>query len=444
MTGRADAGDVEILRDERLAGMNAEDLAARFGTPLYVYDLAVVDGQVDRLRAAIPAGVDLAYAVKANPALAIVGHLARRGLGADVASAGELELVRRAGVAPERIVFTGPGKQDHELHAAAPAGLRAITVESPGELERLERIASGLGVRPTILLRASAAGDGPLEDVRLIGGDGASKFGMDDGDLDWCARRAVRSDHVELVGLHAFGASNVRDASALVDHVAASAARARRLSVENGFSLRLLDAGGGLGIPYRDDELPLDLNALGSGLDSLAARWAADPVTGGMRLLLEPGRFLVGPAGSYVARVVDRKSVGETSVAILDGGVHHLMRPALVRQEHRVALVARRPEPDGAVEGRERAPSPGGPILVAGPLCTGLDIFSRAAALPGVSVGDLLAVLDVGAYGFTEAMPFFLSHPAPAEVVVRDGRAELVRPRLDPRTWLDWQHDPGW
>ena len=157
------------------------------------------------------------------------------------------------------------------------------------------------------------------------------------------------------------------------------------------------------------------------------------------RLLLEPGRFLVGPAGAYLARVVDRKTVDGTVVVILDGGVHHVLRPALVGQEHRIRAFggARRGAGAGS-DGRMV------PVTVAGPLCSGLDVFSQAAVMTPPDVGDLVAVLDVGAYGFTESMPLFLSHPIPAEVAVRGGRAALIRPRQEPGEWLDRQVVPDW
>jgi diaminopimelate decarboxylase len=401
---------------------------------VYVYDLDVIDRQVAALRAVLPPVVDLAYAVKANPALSVVAHLGRLGLGADVASGGELELVARAGIGPDRVVMTGPGKRDDELRTAVAAGIRAVTVESPGELARLEAIASDLGRRQQILLRAAIPEHAPLERVRLVGDDGAGKFGMDRADLVASAARAVASPHLELLGLHAFGASNVLDAGALVDHIAATVQAARRLALGAGVPVRLIDAGGGLGIAYQTHQAELDLDRLGDGLAELTADWPTDPLLRDARLLLEPGRFLVGPAGAYLARVVDRKTVGGSAVVILDGGVHHVLRPALVRQEHRLR----------AFRGDAGDPKSGPadraiPVTVAGPLCSGLDVFSLAAEMVPPDVGDLVAVLDVGAYGFTESMPLFLSHPIPAEVAVRDGRAALIRPRLEPGEWLDRQ-----
>lgn len=426
----------EIFRAGRFGGLAPDELAERFGTPFYIYDFDVIERQVVALRDVLPSVVELAYAVKANPALAVVAHLGRLGLGADVASGGELETVRRAGIGPERVVMTGPGKRDDELRAAVAAGIRAVTVESPGELARLEAIAAESGRRQPVLLRAAVSDHARLERVRLVGDDGAGKFGMDAADLTAAARTAVASPYLDLLGLHAFGASNVLDAGALVEHVAATVRAARRLALAAGTTLRLVDAGGGLGIPYEPDEQSLDLIRLGSGLNAITQTWAADPLLAEARLLLEPGRFLVGPAGAYVARVVDRKTVDGAAVAILDGGVHHVLRPALVGQEHRIRAVSARSQ---AV-----ASGPMVPVTVAGPLCSGLDVFSQAAIMTPPEVGDLIAILDVGAYGFTESMPLFLSHPIPAEVAMRAGRAELIRPRQEPVDWLDRQVLPDW
>lgn len=421
----------EILRNGRLGGIVPAILAEKYGTPFYVYDLDVIDRQVAALRDALPGQFELAYAIKSNPALAIVAHMADLGLGADVASAGELRTVERAGFSPDRVLMTGPGKRDAELALAVEMGIRVITVESPGELDRLERVAAGVGRRVPILLRAAVTGDASMEKVRLIGDEGAGKFGMDGRDLLASATRAAASPHLDLMGLHAFGASNLLDAGALANHIESTVLTARRLAEATGFRLRLVDGGGGLGIPYDQEEPTLDLALLGRRLAAMTERWAGDPMLAGIRVLMEPGRFLVGPAGAYVARVVDRKSVNGSMVAILDGGVHHVLRPALVGQEHRVRLI-----------GKSNALAKPRPVTVAGPLCTGLDVIAAGALLVPPDPGDLVAVLDVGAYGYTESMPWFLSHPVPPEVVIQGGRSALIRPRIAPSSWLDIQRLP--
>ena len=445
----ADTGSLSIVVGREIAGRDPELLAGLAGTPFYAYDLDVVERRLAALRAVLPPSFEVAYATKANPSLAVVAFLGSLGVGGDIASGGELELVERAGISASRVVFTGPGKSDAEHRAAITAGIRAITVESPGELARLEAVAESLGRRVPILLRWAVGERSRHESVRIIGDAGAGKFGMGADDLRAAAVRAAGSPHVTLLGLHAFGASNLRDADALVDHVQATVAFAADVAADVGVTLWLVDAGGGLGIPYDDDSTPLDLERLGAGLHLLAAGWADDPRLANLRVLLEPGRFLVGPAGIYVTRVIDVKRLDGRTVAIVDGGIHHVLRPALVRQPHRLVRVGARSASDdrmlAATAGVGTATGPVTAVAaVAGPLCTGLDILSPAAAVGDVHPGDLLAVLDVGAYGFTESMPLFLSRATPAELVLHDGRAAVVRPPLQPSHFLDQQVLPEW
>jgi diaminopimelate decarboxylase len=429
------------LREEstvapELGGLDPERLATEFGTPLYVYDLDVVDRQVAVLRAALPRTFDVAYAIKANPSLGVVAHLAGLGLGADVASGGELATALRAGIDPARVVFTGPGKRDDELQAAAAAGLRAVTVESLGELDRLAAIAARLQTRVPVLLRVATTGTEDAHGV-LIGRQDGGKFGIDRNELAEAARRAGCSPHLRLLGLHAFGASNVLDADSLAGHVAATVSEAARLAallrrdVQTDFRLELVDVGGGLGIPYADGEPDLDLDRLGRRLAELAAGWAAADETRDVRVLLEPGRFLIGPAGTYLTRVIDRKRIGAREIVIVDGGIHHLVRPALVGRQHRIVNVLRRMDAQTKVS-------------VAGPLCSGLDVLADDIPIAAPEIGDLLGVRDTGAYGYTESMPLFLSHPSPAEVAIRDGRVALLRPRVEPAIWLEAQRLPVW
>jgi diaminopimelate decarboxylase len=433
-----DAGALSITVGREIAGHDPETLAALAGTPYYAYDLDVVARRLAALRAVLPVCFEVAYATKANPSLSVVAFLGSLGVGGDIASGGELELVERAGIAASRVVFTGPGKSEAEHRAAIEAGIRAITVESPGELLRLEAVAASMGRRVPILLRWAVGERSRHESVRIIGDAGAGKFGMGADDLRVAAARAAASTHLELLGVHAFGASNLRDADALVEHVDATVAFAADVTAAAGVPLRLVDAGGGLGIPYADDDGPLDLGRLGTGLAVLAARWASDPLLASLQVLLEPGRFLVGPTGVYVTRIIDVKRLDGRTVAIVDGGIHHVLRPALVRQPHRLIRVGAGAPADG-----DREPVTA-LAAVAGPLCTGLDILSPGAPIGQVAPSDLVAVLDVGAYGFTESMPLFLSRTTPAEIVLRNGRAFVARPPIEPRHFLDQQVLPNW
>ncbi|MDA8237260.1 MAG: alanine racemase [Chloroflexi bacterium] len=415
------ARDVEgrgIWRDGLLAGLHPADLASTFGTPLYVYDLDLVAARARMLRARVPARADIAYAVKANPSLAVIAAALSGCTGADVSSAGELEAARRAGVPPTSIVVTGPGKSDRFLGQAVRSGVRAVVVESPGELGRLERIADDAGVVVPVLFRL------PAHEGQV--------FGMSAEDAIEAARRAVASPVLEPLGVHAFGVSAEVDPAVLAAHVERTVEAGRRLSREAGFALRLVDAGGGLGIPYADGDAPLDPAVLGDHLGRLDEALADDPATRDTRVLLEPGRFLVAPAGAYLARVMDVKRLHGRHVAVLDGGINHLLAPALVGRHHRLRLV-------GSPQPGDRDPVP---TDLVGPLCTGLDVLARPDAFPEARPGDLIVALDVGAYGFTQSMPWFLSHEGPAEVGVRGGHAWLLRQRLDPADLVAGQRMP--
>jgi len=408
-----------------IAGLDVAELTERYGSPLYVYDAGVIRHRVARLRSALPATVDIAFAVKANPSPAVLSTLRSTGVGADVASGGELRAVLRAGFDPEWIVFTGPGKTDAELEAALRARIGTLTIESLDELEVVIDLAAVAEPGQGLMLRLATSG--AAEERPVIGGAGSAKFGLTDEEADAALDRLVAtgllggSGPYVLRGCHAFGASNLLDAGALVGGVVDLAARAERLASRHGLVLELIDAGGGLGIPYADDDVELDLDALAQGLEQELATWASRDGLRRARLLLEPGRWLVGPAGAYVCRVTRTKPRQGRVIAVTDGGIHHLMRPRLVGQDHRV-------QPLGAASTRPIDAR----MDVVGPLCTGLDILASDVPAPVPQAGDLLAVLDAGAYGYSESMPLFLSHPIPAEIVVDGGQLTVSRERIEP------------
>ena len=334
--------------------------------------------------------------------------------------------------------MTGPGKRDDELRAAVAAGVRAVTVESPGELARLEAIAREAGRVQPVLLRAAVSEHARLERVRLVGDDGAGKFGMDAADLVAAAGRRGG-----VAASRPAGAARVRRVERPRRRRRWSATSPRpcawrggwRCSV--GIRLRLIDAGGGLGIPYEPHEESLDLRRAGpragrrSSPTGRRTRSSARRASCSSRAGSSSGRRARTWRASSTARPSTARSWSSSMAASTT-----CSGPALVGQEHRIrALGGRRRR--AAPAGWSRSPSPG-------PLCSGLDVFSQGAVMTPPEVGDLVAVLDVGAYGFTESMPFFLSHPIPAEVAVRDGRAALIRPRQDPGEWLDRQVNPTW
>jgi diaminopimelate decarboxylase len=425
-----------IAAGTTIAGLDPAELVAAHGSPLFIYDLDVLSARVAALRAVLPPAAEVAFAVKANPSLAVLAHLARLDVGGDVASGGELTAAVRAGIPIDRIIFTGPGKTDAELGRALRLGVRAVTVESLEELDVLIELRELAHIRQGLLLRLAVSSG--REETPIISGPGAAKFGLTADEVDEAIDRLHRVGAAggpgapfEVLGLHAFGASNVREADHLIDGVRELAARAESVAARHGTPIRLLDAGGGLGIPYADGDAPLDLHRFGHGLTAELDTWAGRRGLAGGRLLLEPGRFLVGPMGAYLVRVTRTKPRAGRTIAVVDGGIHHLIRPALIGQGQRIVAV-------GEAAGRPATAT----VDVVGPLCTGLDVLAVGAAVPAPQAGDLLAVLDTGAYGFSESMPLFLSHPQPAEVVVSAGRASVARLRRDPEHVLAGQLIP--
>ena len=372
-----------------------EGLAGRHGTPCFAYAGAVAETQFRRLRAALPTRVRLAYAVKANPHPELLHCFAALGAGFDCASMGELERVAALDLGPGRTFFAGPGKREAELALALAQGVR-VQAEGWEDLARLDRLADR---EVAVNLRIHPA-SGAEEGNRIIGGVGPSAFGVDEEAVPELLARAKDLRHVRIRGLHVFAASNQRDAAKLLATHAMVLDLAARLHHEQGLDLQQIDLGGGLGVPYAADQAPLDAEALGRGLGTLLE---SHPWFRG-ELILEPGRFLAAPCGVYLARVVRIKASRGTRFAILEGGINHLLRPLLTGEPFPVRAV-----------GREGGTAR---FTLAGPLCTSLDRLGEADLPAALEAGDLLAFGTTGAYGFSEGMTHFLSHPVPPEIWV--------------------------
>lgn len=391
MSALAEATGLFAFTDAELA-----HLAERHGSPVFVYRAGEAVAQARRLRAVLPSRVRLAYAVKANPHPVLLAALAGAGLSFDCASGGELARVASLHLSEGRVFYAGPGKRTEELALALRMGVR-IQAEGWEDLTRLDALAAG-PVDVNLRVHPLEAGE---EATRILGGSGPSAFGVDEEDVPEVLARAKAFTHVRIRGLHCFTASNQRDAAKLKATHGAVLAMAKRLHEAHGLVLDQIDLGGGLGVPYSEAETPLDLEALGANLRALLAE---HPWFQG-ELVLEPGRFLAAPTGVYLSRVIRVKPSRGATFAILEGGVNHLLRPALTGQPFPVRAVGK-----GARSRR---------TMLAGPLCTSLDRLGEVD-LPELTPGDLLAFGMAGAYGFTEAMTHFLSHPVPAEVWMPD------------------------
>lgn len=374
----------------------ALELLDRYPTPFFAYRLELARKRFDELRSLLPQRVELAYAVKANPGLPLLKLYSSMGASFDCASAGELKALEAAGGSSKLVLFAGPGKSEADLRAALSARAR-IQVDGIEDIERLERLLAEEGRNEAlgVNLRVHPA-SGIEEGSPIIGGSGPSAFGVDEEKVAEFLKEAAAFTRVRIAGLQVFASSNERNAKSLLSNHGKALDIGKGLTRDFGLALEYIDLGGGLGIPYEEKETPLDIRELAQGLDSLleANAWF------GGRLILEPGRWLAGPCGVYLSKVLRTKNSRGSDFAILEGGINHLLRPLLTGQGF--------PCMAPGLRGSERG------YVLAGPLCTSLDRIGTARVAE-LSAGNALMFGQAGAYGRTEAMGEFLSHPKPAE-----------------------------
>jgi len=391
-------------------------IAEAGGTPLYVYDFAVIAARIARLRAALP-GVDVHYAVKANPFAPLLKAIAPLVDGMDVASAGELAKVT-AVMTPQSVSFAGPGKRDFELEAAIQAGA-TINLESEGEADRALVLAGRAGKRPRLAVRVNP--DFELRGSGMRMGGRASPFGIDAARVPALVKRLIASG-ADWRGFHIFPGSQSLDSAAISESQAATILLAARLAEGVDSPPPLVNLGGGFGIPYFAGDVAVDVEGIGRSLAFQLDR--RPPILAATRFAVELGRWLVGEAGIYLARVVDRKVSGGETFLVVDGGLnHHLAATG------NFGTVVRRNYPV-AVAGRMGA-APEEIASVVGPLCTPLDRLADRVALPRAEVGDVIAVFASGAYGATASPSGFLGHPAARELLTNatlgdDARKALI------------------
>ena len=398
------------------SGVAIEDalLEAGAGTPVYLYSLPAV---VERFRALADAldeheaGADhlIAVALKANSLPALLSPLRELGAGAEAGSAAELLVAAGVGFPPDRILLSGVGKTENDLTTALDLGVRCVSVESEAELALLNGLAVHRGRRAPVLLRLNP-GVEALTHPKIATGTPAAKFGMGEEDLVALANRSRDWPGVELLGVHAHVGSQIRELETLAENARRVGRLYRRL-LRAGLPVRIVNVGGGVGIPYRggDAEVPLAAYA-----EQVLAALRSETTAPLPTVIFEPGRALFGPAGALIVRVLHTKRTGgEREFCVVDGGMNDLLRPALYDAWHRVAPLRRRP-------GAERR------LDVVGGVCETGDVFARDRRLPPLGPGDLLALLDAGAYGFSMASNYNL-RPRPAEVVLAD-RAFVARP----------------
>lgn len=391
----------------QIGGMPLTRLAERAGsTPFYAYDRHLITERVAQLRAALPADIHLHYAIKANPMQAVVQHLAGLVDGFDVASAGEMKTVLDSAMPPGKISLAGPGKTETALRQAAAAGI-VVNLESEREMEILAQVGASLGLRPKAAVRVNP--DFELKSSGMKMGGGPKQFGVDAERVPAMLQR-MKELPLEFYGFHIFSGSQNLRAESIIEAQRNTFELARRLSADAPSPVKLLNLGGGFGIPYFPGEQPLDLQAVGEHLAGLMPDARRDFPEA--EFVIELGRYFVGEAGIYVSRVIERKVSRGQVFLITDGGLHHHLAASgnfgqVIRKNYPV-LVGNRAAPEGEAE----------LASVVGPLCTPLDVLADRMALGHAQEGDLIVLLQSGAYGLTASPTAFLGHPAPVEVLV--------------------------
>jgi diaminopimelate decarboxylase len=393
------------------------DIAAKHGTPFYLYDGPAMLAHARALRGVLPPYVDLLYCVKANANRALVELFGKETHGLDVSSGGELAFVRGLGFPGEGISFAGPGKRAEELRLAVRAGA-SISVESPLELERLVAIAAEENRTARVSIRVNPKSTSKSFAMRM--GGHASAFGVPEEDALPVVRRAMEAPGVALQGLHVFAGTQCLEAHVLAENAKQTLDLAAELMGATGARFDHVNLGGGFGVPYFEGQPDLDPREAGRALGlALEERRLQDARFAAMRFVLELGRFFVGRFGVYVARVNDVKETRGKRIVILDGGMNHVF-PAtgnfgqLVKKNYPIVNLSREGEPC--------------PQDVVGPLCTPIDSLARELALPAAEVGDLIGFLHVGAYSYAASPLLFLGHPTPPELLWDGAEARVVRP----------------
>jgi diaminopimelate decarboxylase len=395
-------------------------IVERFGTPLFIYDGHIFDRKWEELRCTYPSEFAISYSVKANPNPAILKHFLKKGCGLEIASGGEFQLAIKAGCPPEKVLFAGPGKSEAELELVLPHGIREIHVESLKETERINTISARLDVNARVALRINPGGEAQGGAMRM--GGKPSPFGIDEEDLDDVLGKLLSYGSIQFCGIHLYAGTQILEHAILLNQYRKGLEIARRAAEKLQRPLQTVDFGGGLGIPYYTSEKELDLSKVHEGLMLLMAEVRDEVVFKGTEFMVEPGRFLVGEAGIYVARINDIKVSRGKKFLIVDGGMNHHLAASgnlgrVIKRNFPVALLNKLEE-----EPRER-------VDIVGPLCTPLDVLARDVDFPPADIGDLVGIFQSGAYGRTSSPLGFLSHLTPAEVLVYNGNVSLIRRR---------------
>lgn len=414
-------------------------IAKNYGTPFYLYDQAVLQETYQNLRATFPNVLEIFYSLKANPNLALCRVLQKLGAGAEVCSLVELETAIRAGFTPQNIIFLGPAKTEAELVACIQLGIAAIVCESKTEFNRITLLAQKLQKQVNVALRINPNFISKTASLKM--GGQASQFGMDEELVLAEQVFFFNQPQIKIIGIHVYNGTRILDLQTVFDNTRNIFQLFEKITACSKQKLTFLDIGGGLGVPYFDQEQALDLPQLKKLLEPIILAWTKQfPDT---RLILETGRFLLAPSGVFVSRIVDKKiSKGETYL-ITDGGTNCHMAAvglgSLVKRNFPISLLSQ--DRENAV--KSTSDNASSCVQIVGPLCTPGDLLAKNIQLPDANIGDLIVVHHSGAYGLTASPILFLSHGFPAELLLQNNQVHLIRARQTTSDFFNNQFLPS-
>lgn len=384
-----------------ICGSDIESLAMQ--GPHFVYDL---DGLSKHAKRIASGHAKLFFACKANPFSAIIATLNQVGTCFDVASIGELKQVLSAGVLGNKIIMTGPAKTKELIELGLANKIDTFVIESPNQLDLIQDMANGCGYEPKILLRLQLRWK--INKKNSLGGGKVVQFGVD---LD-TAKLLLKKIRLPFLGFHVFQWGNILELNELKQIWDTTITACKSITT----SFDVLDVGGGLGIPYQN-EVALEWDEVDNAIAEFKLAHKLK------EFWLELGRYLVGPYGYYITRVIDRKRTLRENFLILEGGINHLARPAIVQEYFPAALM-------------RKSNSPLKSFKLCGPLCTSTDFLGKQMLPSDADVGDVIVFKQAGAYGFTESMPFFLCHNLAGEAVLKEGKIVSIRPPASAQSWM--------
>jgi len=395
------------------------DIAQRYETPMYVYNLKIIEEHVKQLKDALGDKNNLYYSVKANPNMEILSYIKKLNVGVEVSSLVELKLVQKVGFERNNIIFSGPAKKEQDLKYIIESGIRCINVESVEELKRIEKVNNAINMQTSVALRISPNQNVAKSGMKMTGI--LSQFGIEIDNLGNAIECCLNSNSIKLVGIHLYNGTQLLEANDILNNVRLTVEYVKKIQNDYNIKLKFVDFGGGFGVPYFDKEQALDIMALKTGMIEIMNENST--IFDDLFCVFESGRYIVAEAGIYITSIVERKMCQQNTYLICDGGTNHYANSAflgrIIRGNFPVSVINR-----SSINNDEER------VTIVGPLCTPTDIIARNILVKKSVNNDLVIIKKAGAYGVTNSPLMFILNPFPTEVIINEGKKTLVSSSL--------------